>query len=231
MLTVGGNLNNNVTKGCDWETKGVAIMDMSSKTWGSVYDAYAAPYEVTQDIVDVIGGSTRGGSTLKAPKDGFSDPAVSALFARPKATKTPSSSGAAKPSSTAKAKKSHAGAIAGAVLGVLILLGLLAGAALFFLHRMKKQRQQNARAMPMDTMEHTEGGYLHDGNKVELAGHGLPVNSASELPAAVAPVQYHELPNNEKGAELHGDSVVSSQPVTPASQERLLHTPSPMQRN
>jgi hypothetical protein len=57
LLTVGGNLNSNTTKGCDWETKGVGIMDLSTKTWGSVYNAYAAPYQVTQDVVDAIGGS------------------------------------------------------------------------------------------------------------------------------------------------------------------------------
>jgi hypothetical protein len=57
LLTVGGALDLNFTKGCDWETKSVGIMDLSTKTWGSVFNAHAQPYEVTQDLVDVIGGS------------------------------------------------------------------------------------------------------------------------------------------------------------------------------
>ncbi len=41
---------------CDWESKGVSIFDMSNITWGSVYDANAAPYLVPNQIVGKIGG-------------------------------------------------------------------------------------------------------------------------------------------------------------------------------
>jgi hypothetical protein len=57
LLTVGGAANTNVTKGCDWENKSVGVMDLSTKTWGSIYNANAPAYEVTQDIVDKIGGT------------------------------------------------------------------------------------------------------------------------------------------------------------------------------
>jgi hypothetical protein len=57
LLTVGGSGSLNITKGCDWEYKGVGIMDLSTKTWGSVYNAHAAPYTLTQDIVDKVGGT------------------------------------------------------------------------------------------------------------------------------------------------------------------------------
>ena len=57
LLTVGGLLSFNVQNGCDWETESVGIMDLSTKTWGSVYNAHAAPYLVTSDTVSVIGGS------------------------------------------------------------------------------------------------------------------------------------------------------------------------------
>jgi hypothetical protein len=60
LLTVGGALGTNITKACDWETKSVGIMDLSTNTWGSVYNAYAPAYEVTQVLVDVIGGSSVG---------------------------------------------------------------------------------------------------------------------------------------------------------------------------
>src|ERR1700761_980218 len=49
LLTVGGIDNFNTTKKCDWEAKSVAILDLSSKTWGSVYNANAPPYTVTQE--------------------------------------------------------------------------------------------------------------------------------------------------------------------------------------
>jgi hypothetical protein len=57
LLTVGGSLSTNVTKSCDWETKSVAIMDISTKQWGSVFNAFAAPYQVTSDLLPVIGGT------------------------------------------------------------------------------------------------------------------------------------------------------------------------------
>jgi hypothetical protein len=238
MLTVGGNLSSNITKGCDWETKGVAIIDLSTKTWGSVFNAYAPAYEVTQEIVDKIGGSGRGGSTLKAPTDGFTDPSVQVLFARPKATTSPTTSSTASPSAPASGKKSKGGAIAGGILGVLALIGILCGAALFFLHRKKKQQQQQL-AEQMGAMEAgggmgATGPYSSpDQQKAELAASGLPAYSASELPSLAAPVQYHELAGHEKGAELPGDSVVTelalTEPsATPRSEERLTHTPPPV---
>ena len=47
MLTVGGLASVNQTQGrpginvspCDWEVKGVGVLDISSITWGSVYNA------------------------------------------------------------------------------------------------------------------------------------------------------------------------------------------------
>lgn len=56
LLTVGGSLSSYVTRECDWETKGVAILDLTTKIWGSVYNADAAPYQVTSDLLPVIGG-------------------------------------------------------------------------------------------------------------------------------------------------------------------------------
>jgi len=55
LLTVGGLLNTS-TWGCDWENRGVAIMDLSSGEWGSTYNASAAPYQVPVKVVATIGG-------------------------------------------------------------------------------------------------------------------------------------------------------------------------------
>lgn len=35
----------------------MGVMDLSTKTWGSIYDANVAPYEVTQDAETVVGGT------------------------------------------------------------------------------------------------------------------------------------------------------------------------------
>jgi Tfp pilus assembly protein PilV len=55
MLTVGGALSDDFST-CDWEYRGVAIYDMSTFTWGSVYNASASDYAVPAKIYQVIGG-------------------------------------------------------------------------------------------------------------------------------------------------------------------------------
>ena len=65
MLTVGGVASTTQMQGrpginvspCDWEVKGIGVLDISSMIWGSVYNAHAPPYEVPQKIVSVVGGS------------------------------------------------------------------------------------------------------------------------------------------------------------------------------
>jgi hypothetical protein len=56
MVTVGGDASWDLVTGCDWELKGLAIMDMSTFEWGSVYNAYAGNYQVPSQIYSVIGG-------------------------------------------------------------------------------------------------------------------------------------------------------------------------------
>lgn len=46
-----------LTRSCDWEAKGVAIYDMSSLTWGSVFDYYGPGYTVLAQVVANIGGT------------------------------------------------------------------------------------------------------------------------------------------------------------------------------
>lgn len=57
MITVGGATTSKVATDCDWETKGVGVLDMSSISWGSAYDANASPYTVPDDIVRAVGGT------------------------------------------------------------------------------------------------------------------------------------------------------------------------------
>jgi hypothetical protein len=56
MITIGGVNDSDLLRGCDWETKSVAIYDLSALTWGSVYNAFAPKYQVPALIYHVIGG-------------------------------------------------------------------------------------------------------------------------------------------------------------------------------
>lgn len=58
MLTVGGSNSFKLQEGpCDPQRKGVNVFDMSSVTWGSVYNATAGPYTVPELVIANIGGS------------------------------------------------------------------------------------------------------------------------------------------------------------------------------
>lgn len=131
MLTVGGQSSTNLTKNCDWELKGVGIMDLSTKIWGSVFNVNAQPYKVTQEIVDEIGGTTSGGATTTSPAAGFAEEGLSELFNVKAATAvpTPTTYG------SNNGKKSHAGAIAGGVLGAILGLAFLGTLAWFSMRR------------------------------------------------------------------------------------------------
>lgn len=56
MITVGGASAAAINRDCDWETKSVAIYDLSTLEWGSSFVHDAAPYELPSRLTDVIGG-------------------------------------------------------------------------------------------------------------------------------------------------------------------------------
>jgi hypothetical protein len=106
MLTVGGIDSFEYHEGpCDTQRKGINVFDMSSVTWGSVYDAAVSPYTVPQLVVanigrivrllsSCIGGTSscqpstsdnilprpRGNVTAKSSSAGFSQPGLVVLF-------------------------------------------------------------------------------------------------------------------------------------------------------
>lgn len=59
MVTVGGANSDNLTAWCDWESRGLAILDLNKPRgsgWGSVFNANAKDYQVSEAIYAVIGG-------------------------------------------------------------------------------------------------------------------------------------------------------------------------------
>lgn len=55
MVTVGGIVSSKSTQSCDWESMGVALLDLTSVNWGSIFDSSTAPYQVNTIISDVMG--------------------------------------------------------------------------------------------------------------------------------------------------------------------------------
>lgn len=194
MLTIGGNTTN---EQCDWEIKGVAILDMSTITWGSVYNAYAPEYLVPTPIVDWLGGSPSGGATIKSPVLGYNQTGLAEVFnttrAQPSLSATPSQTPVGAPG-----HKSHAGAIAGGVIGGVAALAMLAGLLLWL--RARKRRKD---------MEPRE---LDGAEKRELQ------NADLQSP----PKHHHELPATlEKPVELaeqHGASEAPRETFTEAAE-------------
>ncbi|OMP85498.1 Host cell factor [Diplodia seriata] len=208
MLTVGGTIDafvydvetqtqttiNASALTCDWETKGVAVLDMSTMKWGSVFDAYAAAYRVPDAVVGAIGGGAEGGATATAPAGGFDETVVAAMFS-PRVAATPPSGD----SGAADTDSGDAGTVAGAVVGGLVAVGLLLGICLCIL-RKKKRAREKAREEE-DRNRNTEGyqgmGYpeFPDASRYELNGQG-------HVPEMTGGALAHELHATEEPMEL-----------------------------
>jgi Kelch motif len=187
LLSVGGQTSTNMTAECDWELDGVAIMDLSTTTWGSTYNPNAAPYTVTQRIVSSIGGTIQGGATVTTPVGGFSDAGLSQLFAGTKATD---------PVWTPSGRKSNAGAIAGGVVGGVLGLAFI-GALVWYLLRRK-----NAPKPVIAELDHTEYAETHEADSRSVQElESRPVQPYSEL-SAVEKKQYSELQGDTQPVEL-----------------------------
>jgi hypothetical protein len=81
MITTGGrNIRRNVTNYCDWELHGIAVLDMPTMTWGSIFNATLGQYEVSADVVKKIGGTPQGGNSKQIPDLGWSSRELGTLM-------------------------------------------------------------------------------------------------------------------------------------------------------
>jgi hypothetical protein len=231
MITVGGSLNLNITSGCDWETKGVGIMDLSTKTWGSVYNAKAPAYQVTKDTVDVIGGTPQGGATLLAPVGGFANTQLKTIFFPPKKAATPSgtpsaggSSGSDPAISPASAQKVSGGAIAGAVIGVLAGLALIAGLALFLIRRHRQANYEAAKSM--SDSEHEKAHELAGRNDYSEmdSQHAYPELGSAQKHELAAPQPTYELATGHEEAKYNSRKPSVELARSPSGDETVLRT-------
>jgi hypothetical protein len=211
MITVGGNVSN--SQACDWEVKGVAVWELTSLTWGSVFMTNLTDYQVPQPILPFTGGSAEGGATIKQPATGWTDNGLKTVFATSRkytdTTDNPNNNGTAP--ATPPKKKSYTGAIAGGVLGGLVALALFLALILFFLRR--RRNKQAAHELHNDSSSSPHGNELaSEKNRHELAA----VNE--DNPAELFAPHLGELDAREtheaggdgvgRGAELPGTNVV-----------------------
>lgn len=208
MITVGGNVTN--TQSCDWETKGVAVWELSSLTWGSVFMTNLSDYQVPQPVLPLTGGTADGGGTIKQPATGWTDDGLKTVFATPRKYATGNTNNNGTSPASPSHKKSHTGAIAGGVVGGVLALAVLL-AILFLLYR-RRHRRNAAHEL------HNDSSSPH-GNELasEKHRHELPAvneNNPAELFAPQlgeleTPRQAHEAGGEGvgRGAELPGTNV------------------------
>lgn len=127
MLTVGGARYENITQGCDWEYKSVAILNLKNSQWGEVFDYNAGEYTLPAKIYNVIGGSSMGNATMTKPSAGFSNKEIATYFSTNGITAVESSSHLS--------GGAIAGIVIGSVAGAAILIGI--GVYILILRRRK----------------------------------------------------------------------------------------------
>lgn len=77
LLTIGGSTQHgNITDSCDWEAESVGIMDLPSMTWGSVFTAGYRPYELSNNLIQKLGGTAQGNASLIEPVQGWASERV-----------------------------------------------------------------------------------------------------------------------------------------------------------
>ncbi|KAJ8118816.1 hypothetical protein OPT61_g287 [Boeremia exigua] len=72
LITLGGSTQHgNITDTCDWEAESIGVMDLPTMTWGSVFSAGYSPYELSNGLVDKLGGTAQGNATTRVPTGGW----------------------------------------------------------------------------------------------------------------------------------------------------------------
>jgi hypothetical protein len=203
MLTVGGDTTNKKT--CDWETKGIAVWEMSSLTWGSVFSTSLPDYQVPQILLPVTGGNVNGGAMKKDPAGGWTDQGLKTVFATPRRVSAPPSNiehnnGTAPAPALAPPKSNHhTGATAGGVVGGVAALVFLT-TLIFLLHR----RHSKSRG-PHEL--HNDSSAQHRELSNEKTRFELPAMNEDQ-PAELPGPDLRELDSPRQAYEAGGEAVV-----------------------
>jgi len=197
MITTGGGTQAAITKDCDWEVKGVAIYDLSTLLWGSVYTANDAPYEVPKLVYNEIGGNETGNATLLEPSAGFSSAALRHMFLPNQTDPSKNSTNSTGTSNTTNSATSSAtpkpksGAIAGGIVGGLVGLAAFVGLGAFFFRR-RRQQVAGLEASGQNLVE-KDGSAVKPNNEMLADTEFVPSSPPVELPGGVSTFEPQEL--------------------------------------
>jgi len=137
MITIGGRRSANLSEACDWEYKSVAIYDLTTLEWGSVFTASKPVYQLPLQISKVVGGGPNGNATKLLPAGGWSTTHLAQLFTGTTNQTAPANLTALRELSPSKpaSKKSHTGVIVGCSIGAFSALMLLCFSICFLIQR------------------------------------------------------------------------------------------------
>jgi hypothetical protein len=173
MVTIGGRTSVNISDSCDWEFKSVAIYDLTTLEWGSVFTVSKPAYQLPPQISKVVGGGPNGNATKLLPAGGWSTTNLAQLFTGTTNQTAPANLTALPdhPPSKAASKKSHIGVIIGCSIGALLAVILLGVSICLFIRQRfpkyifwKKKESKNCEVY----------------TKPELQSEGVAVSQADE---------------------------------------------------
>lgn len=168
MITTGGhNIRRNVTDYCDWELHGIAVLDMPTMTWGSIFNATLGQYEVSKDVVDKIGGTPQGGNARRLPEGGWTTSKLATLMNTTRIyTNLDGTIDVIRPPGSSKmSSKKRTAIIAGVTIPSIILLA----AAIWLLLRCRRRRAlKNPVELPADQNKHPSATEIDEKPKYEL---------------------------------------------------------------
>ncbi|KAK6539649.1 hypothetical protein TWF694_009855 [Orbilia ellipsospora] len=186
---------------CDLNSDLAYFFDLNIQGWTSQISSGAQDeYRVPSPVYEAIGGNAQGGATLTQPPGGFNQAGMSTVFAA-FATAPPSTTSGSPgtttstggPSNTSTpSKSSNTGLIAGVVVGVVALIGIIAFGVWFFIIR--RRRREEATPTPPPPPD-------QDKYPTELGGAGYD--------------HAMELHGNQPSLELYGSSPHSPSPIAP----------------
>jgi hypothetical protein len=225
ILRIGSEAQN--VGGCNKSLPALRALDLSTFKFIDSWNGSPEPYYVPDAVTRIIGGSGRGGATMKQPAGGFNDSALNSIFGAVSARYTPViSASSVQPGSGGgdpTPRKTNLAAIAGGVVGGVILLAIIA-AIIFLVLRRRKQRVAlaSAAAAPSPSIP---AGPAWDGRPQEMSHetrgpkemmaeyHKPPIDRHSQVlgGGGYEPVMTQEMDAGYRGSEVMRDG--RSRPV------------------
>ncbi|EHA55848.1 hypothetical protein MGG_12441 [Pyricularia oryzae 70-15] len=203
MVSVGGwddKFEGESWKTADPWTKGIGVLDLSSLRWLDRYDPAAGAYESPAVVRDWY----KDGQLASVKWDNEDTKNLFAMRGGTPGTETIGSDG-----SYSGNGRINVGAVAGGVVGGVVLLGLAGALAFFLLRRRKQRRQQSPQELPNDELrgspKNGEGSVSDHGQSPPRSHELLSPNGASELSS---PTGVSELHSATHIYEAHGNAVM-----------------------